>query len=90
VTQLPTIDKGELSKKVIEDYFLSLIKTHKLSHSRSLVFFLCADDSMFEERKNAEAGVVGNFLGKIKRGVLPAEDWGVETERKIKVEYSLT
>jgi hypothetical protein len=69
---------------------MSLIKTHRLSHSRSLVFFLCADDSMFEERKNAEAGVVGNFLGKIKRGVLPAEDWGVDTERKIKVDDNLS
>lgn len=79
------MDKGELSKKVIEDYFLSLIRTHKLSNSRSLVFFLCAEDSMFEERKNAEGGLVGNLIGKIKRGVLGADDWGVETDKKIKV-----
>lgn len=84
VTQLPSIDKGELSKKVIEDYFLSLIRTHKVGSSRSLTFFLCAEDSMFEERKSGES-VVGNFLGKIKRGVMGAEDWGVDTEKKTKV-----
>lgn len=78
-----------MSKKVIEDYFLSLIRTHKVGGSRSLTFFLCAEDSMFEERKSGES-VVGNLLGKIKRGVLGAEDWGVDTEKKTKVKYYIT
>jgi hypothetical protein len=45
------IDKGQLSKRIIEDFFDSLISNKKALNSRYLRYFLSAADDTFKSRK---------------------------------------
>lgn len=83
--QLPNIDKGDLSKKVIEDYFHSLIQKEGIGISRYLNYFLTTDDRMFEERKNSEENFIGNLMGKLKRPGVSLEELGISDKQKTKV-----
>ena len=83
--QLPNIDKGDLSKKVIEDYFHALIQKEGIGISRYLNYFLTTDDRMFEERKNSEENFIGNLMGKLKRPGVSLEELGISDKQKTKV-----
>lgn len=83
--QFPNIDKGDLNKKVIEDYFATLIEKEQLSTSRYLNYFLSTDDRMFEERKNSEDNFIGNLMGKLKRPGVSLEELGITDNKKVKV-----
>lgn len=79
------IDKGDLNKKVIEEYFGYLIDKEQLYNSRYLNYFLTTDDRMFEERKNSEDNFIGNLMGKLKKPGVTLEELGVTDSKKVKV-----
>lgn len=83
--QLVNIDKGDLNKKVIEEYFGYLIDKEQLYNSRYLNYFLTTDDRMFEERKNSEDNFIGNLMGKLKKPGVTLEELGVTDSKKVKV-----
>lgn len=46
-------------------------------------YFLTAEDRKFEERKQSESeGIVGGFINKIKRSVLPIDDLKINSDKK--------
>lgn len=79
------IDKGELNKKVVEEYFCLLIEKERMQNSRYLNYFLTADDRMFEERKNSEEGILSHLRSKFKRPAASIETLGVSDSKKTKV-----
>lgn len=83
--QLPQIDKGDLNKKIIEEYFATLLNKEKLTTSRYLNYFLTADDRMFEERKNSEDNFIGNLMGKLKRPGVTLDELGITDSKRVKV-----
>ena len=83
--QLVQIDKGDLNKNVIEEYFGVLIEKELLSNSRYLNYFLTTDDRMFEERKNSEDNFIGNLIGKLKRPGVTLEELGITDTKRVKV-----
>lgn len=85
---LTHIDKGDLNKKVIEDYFKYLFDKEHLGSSRYLTYFLTADDRMFEERKNSEESIFGGLINKLKKPGVTLEDFGVGDVQKSKVWYN--
>lgn len=83
--QVPAIDKGELSKKIIEEHFRLLIDKLRLHHSRHLSYFLTADDKKFEERRNAEEGLVSSLMSKLKKAPVALADLKLGDSEKAKV-----
>ena len=83
--QIPLIDKGELSKKIIEEHFRFLIDKLRLHNSRHLAYFLSADDKKFEERRNAEESLVSSLMSKLKKSPVAAADLKLSDTEKTKV-----
>lgn len=82
---IASIDKGDLNKKAIEEYFYLLIEKEDLRNSRYLNYFLTAEDKMFEERKNSEESIIGSLMSKLKRSTVNTEALGVVDTKKCKV-----
>ena len=70
------IEKGDLSKKVIEDYFDNLLSLKNVFQSRFLRFFLSANDSKFKKKKHRDM----NWLNKIAQNF--AVDGDLEVKRQ--------
>ena len=83
--QVPLIDKGELSKKVIEEHFRVILQKLRLQHSRHLAYFLSADDKKFEERRNAEEGLVSSLMSRLKKAPVALADLKLSDTEKSKV-----
>ena len=66
--QVIAIEKGQLSKNILEDYFDYLINKQGLNYSRSLKFFLCTDDIKFQARRERDDSYVKNLFNKIFNG----------------------
>lgn len=79
-----SIDKGDLSKKVIEDFFAQL-QTYNVFNNRHVTYFLHADDKMFEERKNAESSLVNTIFSKLRKSNCSLESLKIESSVKSKV-----
>lgn len=80
------IDKGDLNKKVIEDYFYLLIEKEGMHNSRYLNYFLIADDRMFEDRKNSEVeGILEHLKFKFKKPSVSAENLQIADNKKCKI-----
>ena len=80
------VDKGELSKKIIEDFFDGLVNRLGLQNSRYLVYFLTADDAKFQERKKAEEeGMLNAIFSKFKKSPITLEELKVNSNEKSKV-----
>lgn len=86
--QIPVIDKGELSKKIIEEHFRQLIDKLRLHNSRHLTYFLSADDKKFEERRTAEESLVNSFMSKLKKAPVAVADLKLNDTEKAKVASS--
>ena len=82
---LPQIDKTDLNKKIIEEYFHTLIEKEGLENSRYIKYFLTTDDKMFEERKNSEDNFVGNLMSKLKKPGVTLEELKIYENKKVKV-----
>lgn len=78
------IDKGELNKKIVEDYFCLLLEKENMHNSRYLNYFLTADDRMFEERKNSEEGILSHLKNKFKKLTVNTGEIGVPDDKKTK------
>lgn len=86
---IPQIDKGELSKSIVEQFFESLINKLGLSNSRYLNYFLCTEDKKFEDRKTAEDGAVAGLFQKLLRPSLNPDDLNISSTEKTKVGSTL-
>ena len=62
---IPEVDKGQLSKKIIEDFFDLLLKQNSVYASRFLRFFLSSDDKKFKARRERDSNWFSNFVDKI-------------------------
>jgi hypothetical protein len=84
--QFQPIDKGELSKKILEDFFDGLINKIGIGNSRFLVYFLTADDAKFQERKKAEEeGLLNLIFSKFKKSPVTLEELKINSVDKCKV-----
>lgn len=84
---LPSIEKSDLSKKVIEEFFHNLVVSLQMGHSRYLNYFLSADDKRFEERLQQEAGVLTQLMGKIKKNPVTLKELKIKGQEKTKVNF---
>lgn len=66
--QIIAIEKGQLSKNILEDYFDYLINKQGLNYSRSLKFFLCTDDIKFHARRERDDSYMKNLFNKVFNG----------------------
>lgn len=83
-TQLVQIEKGQLSKKVLEDYFDYLIQKQGMGHSRYLKFFLCTADVKFQARKERDDSYLRGIYNKLFNGSsLTEEDLNLSETKKI-------
>jgi len=66
--QIIAIEKGQLSKNILEDYFDYLVNKQGLNYSRSLKFFLCTDDIKFSARRERDESYVKSLFNKVFNG----------------------
>lgn len=66
--QILPIEKGQLSEKILEDYFDYLINKQGMSYSRSLKFFLCTTDHKFAARKERDDSYLRGLFNKLFNG----------------------
>lgn len=66
--QVIPIEKGQLSKNILEDYFDYLINKQGLNYSRNLKFFLCTDDIKFQARRERDDSYMKNLFNKVFNG----------------------
>lgn len=64
-SQVIPIEKGQLNKKILEDYFDYLINKQGMSYSRSLKFFLCTDDVKFYARKERDDSYMRSLFNRM-------------------------
>lgn len=81
------IDKGDLSKKVIEDFFKNL-QNINVFQSRHINYFLHADDKMFEERKNNESSLVNIVMSKLRKSNCTLDSLKIDSADRSKVCFS--
>lgn len=72
--QVIPIEKGQLSKKILEDYFDYLINKQGMSYSRSLKFFLCTDDVKFKARKERDDSYLRGLFNRLFNGSKLSKD----------------
>ena len=89
--QILPIEKGQLSKKVLEDYFDYLINKQNMNFSRSLKFFLCTDDIKFQSRKDRDDSYMKNLFNKLFHGTsINEQDLNLNDQAKSHVFIYLT
>lgn len=77
------IEKGQLSKKMLEDYFDYLMSKQGMNRSRSLKFFLCTDDQKFTARRERDEKVFSGFFSKMFKGnSVSAKDFNLSELKK--------
>lgn len=72
--QILPIEKGQLSLKILEDYFDYLINKQGMSYSRSLKFFLCTADNKFKARKERDDSYMRSLFNKLFNGPKVSEE----------------
>ena len=82
---IPPLDKVDLSKKVIEDFFATL-KSNSVQQSRHVMYFLQANDKMFEERKNNESSLMSMVMNKLRKSSCSLESLKIESNERTKVQ----
>lgn len=58
------IEKGSLSKRILEDYFDNLMNLKGVFHSRFLRYFLSANDVKFAKRRDRDLNWLNNLAKK--------------------------
>jgi hypothetical protein len=82
--QVIAIEKGQLSKNILEDYFDYLINKQGLNYSRSLKFFLCTDDIKFRARRERDDSYVKSLFNKVFNGPkISEEDLNLNESHKV-------
>lgn len=85
------IEKGQLNKKILEDYFDYLINKQGMNYSRSLKFFLCTDDVKFQARRDRDDSYMRTLFNKMFNGTkVNEEDLNLSETKRISVECPLT
>ncbi len=80
------IEKGQLSKKILEDYFDYLINKQGMNYSRSLKFFLCTDDIKFQARRDRDDSYMRSLFNKMfHASKLNEEDLNLSETKKVSV-----
>ena len=85
--QIVPIEKGQLSKNILEDYFDYLINKQNMGFSRSLKFFLCTDDLKFQARRDRDQSYMKNLFNKFFNAPkMSEEDLNLNDTHKVFVE----